>query len=85
MPLRRRPNSSVSCAKPRSFDCFDGFSIAVRITALNWRNASAVTLSAASRDRQNAVGRRLRDTEYLASALMLDRFRAAQFDFMQRG
>ena len=43
MPLRRRPKSSVSCAKRDSFDCFDGFSIAARIIALNWRNASAVT------------------------------------------
>ena len=50
MPLRRRPKSSVACARRDSFERLDGFASACRIIAVNCRNASAVTAaSSASR------------------------------------
>ena len=78
MPLRRRPKSSVSCAKRDSFELLRRLSDRLRSIALNWRNASAVT---AVEQRlaigKMLVGRRLRDAEYLGQRADADRFRAA--------
>src|SRR5438309_562531 len=59
MPLRRRPNAKVACAKRDSFERFEGLPIASRSTALNCRNASAVTAaSSASRSAKCRYGAR---------------------------
>ena len=86
MPLRRRPKSSVSCAKRDSFDCFDGFSIAVA-----HHGAELAERFGRHRRQQRLaigkmlVGRRLRDAELLGKRADADRFGAAELDFVQRG
>ena len=86
MPLRRRPKSSVACARRDSFDCFDGLPIdfpqdGVELAEGFRGNRLQQRLAVG----KMPVGRRLRDAELLRQRLEADGFRAALFRFGKGG
>ena len=76
----------MSCAKRDSFERFDGFG-----DRLPQHGAELAEGLGGDGDQQclavgkMLVGRRLRDAEFLGQRADVDGFRAAEFDFLQRG